>query len=81
MSTRTPPMLSLSDLNARVRSTSPEELERRYRRCLRGGHVWRPVAEHPFGTASPAEYCPACLRVRLGTFEGWPSNQSGCSVL
>ena len=75
MSTRTPPALSLSDLQARIRSTSPEDLERRYRECLRREHVWRPLSDHPFGTASPVEYCPACLRVRVGTFEKWPTHQ------
>jgi CheY-like chemotaxis protein len=61
-----------SDLQTEVAAIALEVLERRFEQCLRGGHMWRELADNPFGTPSPVEYCEWCLRVRVGTtFEGW----------
>jgi hypothetical protein len=66
-----PAVRSWRDHQADIASTLPDVLERRLRECREGGHVWRPLADNPFGTTSRAEFCGWCLRVRVGGYEGW----------
>lgn len=64
---------TLERLEATISDLTIEQLLARYRQCVEGGHVWRPLDATAIGIRH-AEWCGWCLRVRVGhTFEGWPS--------
>jgi hypothetical protein len=67
----TPKIQSLDTLEGTVAALTLERLLARYRDCVTGGHVWRPLDASEIGVGR-AEFCGWCLRVRIGTtFEGW----------
>src|SRR4051812_16027679 len=64
-------LMTLEQVEAIVEATDRVALDRRFRECSEGQHVWTSLAESPFGK-SESEYCGWCFRVRFGSqFEGW----------
>jgi hypothetical protein len=56
---------TLEQVEAAVRVVLLEQLLARYRDCVAGGHVWRPLESAGAGVVA-TECCAWCLRVRIG---------------
>ena len=49
-------VMGMTGISSEVASVPFGELLVRYRQCVEGGHVWRPLADNPHGPGE-AEYC------------------------
>jgi hypothetical protein len=65
-----PTTRTLEHMEVATKELSLEKLMSRYRDCMAGGHVWRPLDE-PSPGVRKAEHCGWCFRVRSAGFEGW----------
>ena len=61
---------TLAELEAEVAGIPLFKLLERYRACSKDGHAWRRL-DAPELTATEADWCGRCLRVRTRSFEGW----------
>ena len=57
-------------LEATILSHARESLDAAGQECARLGHVRKELETN--AADGPAAYCPVCLRLKLGGFEGWP---------
>jgi hypothetical protein len=61
---------TLARLEAAINELPIEQLMARYRQCVEGGHVWRPLDASAIGIRN-AEWCGWCLKMKTTVLEGW----------